>query len=116
MSPDLLQDQAGRFRSQYRTWAALVRFQFIEGGLNFPAEQTTLRLRERQVFGAGLVGVRGALAALHPPGGVDAVLLASALALGVTDLTVAVWDRRLHASVVAAGPTAVACGTEWSSR
>ena len=99
MSPDLLQDQAGRFRSQYRTWAALVRFQFIEGGLNFPA----LRIRERQVFGAGLVGVRGALAALHPPGGVDAVLLASALALGATDLTVAVWDRRLHVSVVAAG-------------
>ena len=92
MSPDLLQDQAGRFRSQYRTWAVLVRFQSIEGGLTFPA----LRIREGQVFGAGLVWVRGALAALHG-------LLASALALGATDLTVAVWDRRLHVSVVAAG-------------
>ena len=33
--------------------------------------------------------------------GADAVHLASALAVGVGDLVVAVWDRRLHAGVVA---------------
>ena len=45
----------------------------------------------------------GELAALHGLRGADAVHLASALALGATDLTVAVWDRRLHATVIAAG-------------
>ena len=45
----------------------------------------------------------GKLTALHGLRGADAVHLASALALGATHLTVAVWDRRLHATVIAAG-------------
>ena len=45
----------------------------------------------------------GELAARHRLRGADAVHLASALALGSTNLTVAVWDRRLHAGVAAAG-------------
>ncbi len=45
----------------------------------------------------------GALAAQQQLRGADAVHLASALALGDADLTVAVWDRRLHAGVLAAG-------------
>ena len=45
----------------------------------------------------------GSLAAAHQLRGADAVHLASALALGPTDLTVAVWDQRLHAGAVAVG-------------
>jgi uncharacterized protein len=45
----------------------------------------------------------GGLAARHRLRGADAVHLASALALGSIDLTVAVWDKRLHAGFVAAG-------------
>jgi predicted nucleic acid-binding protein len=45
----------------------------------------------------------GSLAATHRLRGADAVHLASALALGSTDLTVAVWDERLHAGAVAVG-------------
>jgi predicted nucleic acid-binding protein len=45
----------------------------------------------------------GVLAPAHGLRGADAVHLASALAVGVADLTVAVWDRRLHAGAVAAG-------------
>ncbi len=45
----------------------------------------------------------GELAARHHLRGADAVHLASALALGSADLTVAVWDRRRHAGVAAAG-------------
>ena len=45
----------------------------------------------------------GALAATHQLRLADAVHLASALALGSTDLTVAVWDRRLHAGAAAVG-------------
>ncbi len=45
----------------------------------------------------------GSLAATHQLRGADAVHLASALALGSGDLTVAVWDKRLHASVAAVG-------------
>lgn len=45
----------------------------------------------------------GALAARHGLHGADAVHLASALALGTRDLTVAVWDRRLHSGALAAG-------------
>jgi predicted nucleic acid-binding protein len=45
----------------------------------------------------------GALARNHRLCGADAVHLASALALGVADLTVAVWDRRLHAGVSQVG-------------
>lgn len=45
----------------------------------------------------------GSLAASHHLRGADAVHLASALALGPTDLTVAVWDERLHAGAAAVG-------------
>ena len=45
----------------------------------------------------------GSLAATHHLRGADAVHLASALALGASGLTVAVWDKRLHAGAVAAG-------------
>lgn len=45
----------------------------------------------------------GALATRQQLRGADAVHLASALALGVTDLTVAVWDQRLHAGAIAVG-------------
>lgn len=45
----------------------------------------------------------GLLARDHRLRGADAVHLASARALGVTDLTVAAWDQRLHAGAVAAG-------------
>jgi uncharacterized protein len=47
--------------------------------------------------------VAGSLAATHHLRGADAVHLASALALGSTDLTVAVWDKRLHAGAAAVG-------------
>jgi uncharacterized protein len=43
----------------------------------------------------------GRLAARRALRGADAVHLASALAVGSTDLVVAVWDRRLHAGAVA---------------
>ncbi len=47
--------------------------------------------------------VAGDLAATHRLRGADAVHLASALALGSVDVTVAVWDKRLHAGAVAVG-------------
>ena len=47
--------------------------------------------------------VAGELAVLHRLRGADAVHLASALALGSVDITVAVWDKRLHAGAVAVG-------------
>lgn len=40
---------------------------------------------------------------LRRPRGADAVHLASALAVNDPDLVVAVWDRRLHVGVLAAG-------------
>ena len=43
----------------------------------------------------------GELTSRHALRGADAVHLASALAIGSTDLLVAVWDRRLHAGVIA---------------
>jgi uncharacterized protein len=43
----------------------------------------------------------GDLAVRHALRGADAVHLASALAIGPTDLVVAVWDRQLHAGVIA---------------
>ncbi len=43
----------------------------------------------------------GELTAHHPLRGADAVHLASALAVGPAELVVAVWDRRLHAAVIA---------------
>ncbi|MGH3923707.1 MAG: hypothetical protein ACRDTT_12710, partial [Pseudonocardiaceae bacterium] len=39
---------------------------------------------------------------LHALRGADSVHLASALAIGDSDLVVAVWDRRLHAGALAA--------------
>ncbi len=45
----------------------------------------------------------GELAASHQLRGADAVHLASALVLGVAKLTVAVWDKRLHAAAAAVG-------------
>ena len=47
--------------------------------------------------------VAGELAVLHRLRGADAVHLASALALGSSQVTVAVWDKRLHAGAAAAG-------------
>lgn len=43
----------------------------------------------------------GQLSSLRALRGADAVHLASALAVGSTDLVVAVWDRRLHVGAVA---------------
>jgi uncharacterized protein len=45
----------------------------------------------------------GSLAARHQLRGADAVHLASALAVSSADVTVAVWDERLHAGATAAG-------------
>jgi len=45
----------------------------------------------------------GGLTRSYALGGADAVHLASALAIGDPDVIVAVWDRRLHAGVSAAG-------------
>jgi predicted nucleic acid-binding protein len=45
----------------------------------------------------------GSLAATHQLRGADAVHLASALALGSADVTVAVWDKRLHDCAAAVG-------------
>ena len=45
----------------------------------------------------------GNLARSHALRGADAVHLASALAIGDPDLTLAAWDRRLHAGARAAG-------------
>ena len=45
----------------------------------------------------------GQLARTHALRGADAIHLASALAIADSDLIVAVWDRRLHAGVLAAG-------------
>lgn len=47
--------------------------------------------------------IAGALTRRQRLRGADAVHLASALALGVPELTVAVWDRRLHTSAAAVG-------------
>ena len=47
--------------------------------------------------------VAGELAVLHRLRGADAVHLASALALGSQEVTVAVWDKRLHTGAAAAG-------------
>jgi len=48
-------------------------------------------------------GAAGELAVLHRLRGADAVHLASAIALGSQEVTVAVWDKRLHAGAAAAG-------------
>ena len=45
----------------------------------------------------------GQLASTHALGGADAVHLASALAIGVPDLVVAAWDRRLREGAIFAG-------------
>lgn len=74
--------------------------------------ETSTAAAEWEVFWASMRPVEltadversaGALAARQQLRGGDAVHLASALALGATDLTVAVWDKRLHAAVAAVG-------------
>jgi predicted nucleic acid-binding protein len=45
----------------------------------------------------------GRLAETHALGGADAVHLASALAIGPSDLVMAVWDRRLLKGAISAG-------------
>lgn len=45
----------------------------------------------------------GKLAAAHRLRGADAVHLANALELGSADVTLAVWDKRLHTGAVAVG-------------
>lgn len=45
----------------------------------------------------------GSLTDTHALGGADAVHLASALALGLTDLVVAVWDRRFRQAAMSTG-------------
>ena len=45
----------------------------------------------------------GQLAEIHALGGADAVHLASALAVGLSDVVVAVWDRRLREGALSAG-------------
>lgn len=50
-----------------------------------------------------IAGKAGLLAERFALRGADAVHLASALAVASPDLVVAVWDRRLHASAIAAG-------------
>lgn len=52
---------------------------------------------------AGIERAAGSLAGTHQLRGADAVHLASALALDAPDLTVAVWDKRLHAGAIAVG-------------
>lgn len=52
---------------------------------------------------AEVESMAGELAVLHRLRGADAVHLACALALGSADVTVAVWDKRLHAGAVAVG-------------
>lgn len=54
-------------------------------------------------FSAEIERAAGSLAASHQLRGADAVHLASALAIGTADLTVAVWDKRLHAGAAAVG-------------
>jgi uncharacterized protein len=62
---------------------------------------------------AGVEQRAGDLARIHALRGADAVHLASALAIGDSDLIVAVWDGRLHAGARAAGlrvaPAKLAC-------
>lgn len=54
-------------------------------------------------FSAEIERAAGSLAASHQLRGADAVHLASALAIGTADLTVAVWHKRLHAGAAAVG-------------
>jgi uncharacterized protein len=51
----------------------------------------------------GVVNGAGSLARASPLRGADAVHLASALAVGLDDLIIAVWDRQLHAASLLAG-------------
>ena len=76
------------------------------------ASQSSAAAEEWEVFwesmrpvelSADVERMAGQLATRHGLCGADAVHLASAVALGSTDLVVAVWDERLHAGVVAAG-------------
>jgi hypothetical protein len=86
--------------------AAAKRSNFIAPGQLSDAESTwemywgALRLIE---LTADVAKNAGALARETTLRGADAVHLASALAVGLDDLIVAVWDRQLHASSVSAG-------------
>lgn len=59
-------------------------------------------LRESVELTAAVERDAGQLADLHALGGADAVHLASALAIGLPDLVVAAWDRRLREGVLSA--------------
>lgn len=52
---------------------------------------------------AGVEKAAGELAVRHRLRGADSVHLASALAIGSVDVTVASWDKRLHAGAAAVG-------------
>ena len=54
-------------------------------------------------FTARVERAAGRLARLRSLRGADAVHLASALEVGIADVVVAVWDRRLHEAAVAEG-------------
>jgi predicted nucleic acid-binding protein len=86
--------------------AAAKRSNFIAPGQLSNAESTwemywgALRLIE---LTADVAKNAGALARASTLRGADAVHLGSALAVGLDDLIVAVWDRQLHAASVSAG-------------
>lgn len=81
------------------------------GGLLTPRDER-MAAREWDEFWAGIrpielsseveqrAGIAASELALR---GADAVHLASALALGLTDVVVAAWDKRLHAAALASG-------------
>lgn len=89
-----------------------VRAALAAAGRNHDLDEEGLGLAERgwEDFWAAIRPVEltpgversaGDLTKRHGLRGADAVHLASALAVGTADLIVAVWDRRLHAGVVA---------------
>lgn len=76
------------------------------------ADEATAAADEWDVFWASMRPVEltadversaGSLAERHQLRGADAVHLASALAVRSADVTVAAWDKRLHAGALAAG-------------
>ncbi len=52
--PDFLVDHVGRFRSEDHPWSALMGFQFVERGFDFPP----LRVRSSEFGGCDVVGVQ----------------------------------------------------------
>ena len=97
-------------------------------GRNFDltAEQASAALADWELFWASMRPVElsadvervaGSLAASHHLRGADAVHLASALVIGSPELTIAVWDKRLHVAAAAAGlapPAPAPCA--WENR